>query len=1036
MDTTLISQAIAQLHQMSHLDILESWRYCDGCDSDSPPEQLNNSPLVKLNEKGHIPIKAGGQVLWLAQRIIIPEDLQGYHLAGLVLRLGLTWWAKDVKIFINGSLIQEGDLFIGSTRVIVTPFAQPGEEIFLVLRLVSPDNDAGALMRSLCIYEGNNDDQIDPGFVADELAVLQSYLTAFAPEKVDTLIQEVAKINWTALPDNQAFDNSLNHLRQNLSLVVDEISLFKNRHLLMLGHSHIDMAWLWPISETWDVADRTFRSVLKLQAEFPDLVFCHSSPALYNWIEQHRPDLFAQIQEKFAQGLWEITAGMWVEPDLNLINGESIVRQILYGQLYVREKFGQLSKIVWLPDTFGFCATLPQILKQGGIEYFVTQKLRWNDTTKFPHGAFLWSSPDGTEIFSFMSNPIGEGINPTQIANYAIDWEKQTNFSDSLWLFGCGDHGGGPTQDMLNIARRWQKSPFFPKWEFSPIETYLQQMSLQRDVPVWNDELYLEFHRGCYTSHAQQKWWNRHCEGLLYQAELFAALATISTGLVYPQAKLADAWKKVLFNQFHDILPGTAIPVVYQDADQAWLEVEQVGSRILADSLGAIAAQIALPPPPQPDALPIVVFNQLNWRRREVVYVDLQDVLMENQHWEVYDLEGNKLPSQLCETTGLQFLTTEIPSIGYRVFWLCPQPVEKHHYSTTLTGKEDWILENEFLRVVVDAETGEFSSFFDKVNHREIIQGGEFNQLQAFKDVGQYWDAWNIDPNYAQHPLPPTNLTSIEWIEEGLVEQRLRVIRQLGKSEFCQDYILSMGSPLLKIENIVNWRENHVLVKAAFRFNLEADYATYEIPCGAIRRPTQSQETREKAKWEVPALRWADLSTVDYGVSLLNDCKYGYDSQPNQLRLTLLRSPNWPTPFADRGEQKFTYAIYPHAGSWESAHTVRHGYALNIPLKVMFIPASKSANENTLSAVGTLLELSAENLVLTAFKQSESDPQSWILRCYESHGKSADLSLKSDLGITVSHPVDILERPIQIDDKPLTENIEVLPWKILSFECS
>jgi alpha-mannosidase len=542
----------------------------------------------------------------------------------------------------------------------------------------------------------------------------------------------------------------------------------------------------------------------------------------------------------------------------------------------------------------------------------------------------------------------------------------------------------------------------------------------------------LEFHRGCYTSHAQQKWWNRHCEGLLYQAELFAALANISAESVYPQAKLTEAWKKVLFNQFHDILPGTAIPVVYQDANQAWSEVEQVGSEILANSLGAIASQIALPPAPQPDALAIVVFNPLNWRRREVVYVDLQDVLEENQRWEVYDLEGNQLPSQLCETTELQFLTTDIPSVGYSVFWLCPQPLEQDYYSTTWTGKADWILENEFLRVVVDAESGGLRSLFDKVNHREVVQAGEFNQLQAFQDVGQYWDAWNIDPNYAQHPLPPATLTSIEWIEEGLVEQRLRVIRQLGKSEFCQDYILSMGSPLLKIENIVDWQENHVLVKAAFRLNLAADYATYEIPCGAIRRPTQSDDPKEQAKWEVPALRWADLSTVDYGVSLLNDCKYGYDSQPNRLRLTLLRSPNWPTPSADRGEQKFTYAIYPHAGNWESAHTVRHGYALNIPLKVMFIPASKSVSANTLSPVGTLLDLSAENLVLTAFKQSESDPQSWILRCYESHGESADLSLKSDLGITVSHPVDILERPIQIDEKPLAEKIAVLPWKISS----
>ncbi len=1092
MDSSLISQAIERLNQMARLNVHNSWRYCQ---SDAPDASIClstnvlNWPIAELNAKGHITIPAGGQVLWLAQQFVIPQELHGYPLRDLALRLALTWWAKDVKIFVNGTLVQSGDLFDASTRVLLIPSVQTGEEIVVALRLVSPDNDQGALMRSLFVYESTSDDQLDPGFVADELAILQRYLETEVPEKLDAMTAAVSLINWVALPDGQFFERSLANLRQNLTVAIHELPLLQQRHIFLLGHSHLDLAWLWPISETWEVAQRTFESVLKLQQESPNLIYCHSSPALYAWIEQHRPDLFAAIQQQVALGRWEIAAGIWVEPDLNLINGESIVRQILYGQRYVQEKFGLLSKVIWLPDSFGFCATLPQFLQQGGIEYFVTQKLTWNDTTVFPYGVFWWRSLDGTQILSFMSNAIGEDIDPIKMANYAIDWEKQTGLKDALWLFGCGDHGGGPTQDMLNVASRWQKSPFFPSLEFSTSDAYLQQISSQQSIssqpedeklkplPVWNDELYFEFHRGCYTTHAHQKRWNRHCEGLLYQAELFASLATLSAGVAYPKAELEDAWKKVLFNQFHDILPGASIPAVYVDANQAWQEVDRVGSEILESSLGAIASQIAFPAPPQPDALPIIVFNPLNWQRQEVVAVPLESWDKGIQSWEIYDLEGNQLPSQLSDASSLLFLATDIPSVGYRIFWLCPQQTTQHELELkhpeknqpniktslleldsekekTLTQK-NWILENEFLRVIVDFKTGEFCSIFDKIHQREIVNEKGCNQLQAFQDSGQYWDAWNIDPNYAKYPLSPTHLKSIDLIEQGPIQQRLRVVRQLGESEFCQDYILSVGSSVLKIVTTVNWQERQVLVKAAFPLNIEADYATYEIPCGAIGRPTQPTELREQAKWEVSALRWADLSSsipndkvgkgatlptlkeeleeVSYGVSLLNDCKYGYDSQSNQLRITLLRSPNWPDSGADRGEHKFTYALYPHAGSWQSAHTVRRGYELNLPLQVMICPPLEVTGITPLAPVGCLLDLSSENLVLMALKQSENNPQQWILRCYECYGEPSELLLQSDLRLVVSHPVDTLERITQTSQQLFEGNkFDISPWKILT----
>jgi alpha-mannosidase len=824
----------------------------------------------------------------------------------------------------------------------------------------------------------------------------------------------------------------------------------------MLGHAHLDLAWLWTVSETWEVAQRTFESVLKLQQEFSELTFCHSTPALYAWVEQHRPDLFTAIKQQIAAGRWEVVGGMWVEPELNLINGESIVRQVLYGQRYVQEKFGELTRVAWVPDSFGFCWQLPQILKQGGIEYFVTQKLHWNDTTKFPYGAFWWQSPDGTQIFSLMSPPNTTGVmdtNPLTIAAYAVDWETQTHLKDAFWLPGVGDHGGGPTRDMLQVAKRWQRSPFFPQLEFTTALSYLSLISRQElvgnteidkkqttdngqptsEIPIWNDELYLEFHRGCYTTHADQKHWNRRCEGLLYQAELFASLATITTGCSYPKLQLELAWKKVLFNQFHDILPGTSIPEVFVEANQAWQNVEQVGLEIVEASLKAIASQITLPSPPQPDAQPVIVFNPLNWQRSELIAVSLPQ--SSEAAWDVYDLSGEKLPSQRRDVSTLLFLAKDVPSIGYRVFWLCrgdDQPLKGAGLCAP-TLAENWVLENEVLRVVVDPDTGDLSSVFDKVHQREVLSGSG-NQLQAFEDSGQYWDAWNIDPNYAQRPLPPTLLKSIEWIERGIVRSRLCVVRQLGQSQFHQEYVLEAESPILKIVTTVDWQERHVLVKAAFPLNLEADYATYEIPCGAIQRPTRPKTPAEQAKWEVPALRWADLSEGDYGVSLLNDCKYGYDAQPSVLRLTLLRSPNWPDPEADRGIHLFSYTLYPHSGSWHSAGTVRRAYELNLPLQVLNNPSVGRYGSTLLQPIGQLLNLQAENLILMALKPSEDDANQWILRCYECYGELAELALKSNLDLAIAQPVNLLEQPVQLPEQSSNQQaFQIQPWKIASF---
>ncbi|MEM6399490.1 MAG: alpha-mannosidase, partial [Cyanobacteria bacterium P01_D01_bin.116] len=747
-----ILQTIEKLRAFSEMDVRQDWRCFSGDMSVTEvfASDFSGWETKELNAKGHIAWEKGKNVLWLAQKLIVPAYLQGYPIQGLCLRLALVWWADSAQIYINGSLVGEGDLFDFSQRVLLTKSVNPGDEFTVAVRLVSPGHDNGALVSSKCVYEAvgnqgsnNKENNIYPGFVASELAIVQRYCEAFAPDELDMvagLVKEVIEvINRRVAEDPEeekeekkfVINKSLTDLQNNLqSKINTSVIKIQNKHIRyqnpkqthplsksetqasvakisLVGHAHLDMAWLWPVSETWDAAKNTFASVLKLQEDFPELIFCHSTPALYAWVEENCPDLFAQVKKAVKNKVWEVVGAFWVEPELNIISGESIVRQLLYGQRYVKEKFGEFSTVAWLPDSFGFCWTLPQFMVSAGVEYFVTQKLIWNDSTDFPHGTFWWRSPDGSEIFSLMSAPIGEGIDPVKMVEYAIAWEKQTGLKNYLWLPGVGDHGGGPTRDMLEIARRWQDSPLCPDFEFTTVEKYIQEIKeegirgqgdeekIQNPQPVnevcpkkiiqnWNDELYLEFHRGCYTTHGDQKLYNRRGENLLYEAELFASLASICCGVDYPKAQIEAAWKKLLFNQFHDILPGSSIPEVYEDAEPEWQEMQNTASDILEQSLQSLVNRINLPQPPKPDSLPIVVFNSLNWQRSEVASVSLP-AESHNQQWQVYDTSGNQITTQIDADSQLLFLANDIPAIGYRLFWLTPsQEIPSQNQSETI----------------------------------------------------------------------------------------------------------------------------------------------------------------------------------------------------------------------------------------------------------------------------------------------------------------------------------------------------------------
>lgn len=1045
---------VIRLRQQVQLEIQSSWR----TGAISRLDQLNLSDFepISVNDQNYLLFPQGGKVVWLAQKIIVPPALQNYPVSGLSLRLVLTWWAEDAQIFINGRLVQQGDLFDSSARVLVTEDAQIGQEYLVAIRLLTPHHDVGALMRSHLLYEKSDlPHSVDPGLVADEITVLSNYLSRFAPEDLEVLTQELNNFSWQNLPHADRFTADLSQLRSRL------IPLGKNlqqRCFYLLGHAHLDMAWLWTTTETKEVAQRTFNSVLSLQQNYPALIFGHTSPALYQWIEIDYPELFEAIQHQVRLNRWELLGGMWIEPETNLVSGESLIRQLIYGQQYYQEKFGKMSQVAWLPDSFGFTWQLPQIFKLCGIEYFVTGKLHWNDTTKFPHGCFWWEAPDGTRLLTLMSPPNVTGVmdtNPITMTNYALDWEEQTGLQDIFWLPGVGDHGGGPTEDMLAVAAQWNDSPLFPEIKFSRAIDYLETIAAShQEFPVWQDELYLELHRGCYTVRGEQKKFNRYSERLLYEAELWASCATLlcedrfvgqtlfaninsipqktPLNLEGWQQLIATAWQKVLFNQFHDILPGTSIPEVFIEANQDWQEAIKIGENLLQAALEAIALSIQLPPAPQTNAQAIIVFNSLNWERSQAVTI--KTAILANNHFKfwIVNQAGQKIDSSSKQSSHqLTFLANQIPSVGYGLYWLCWAVQETTPEQQEPEPNPDkWELQNQYLQVIINQETGDIDSIVDLVSDRQILTAPG-NQLQAFIDQGQYWDAWNIDPQYQQKPLPHTQLRSITWID-GELSQGIRVVRKFNQSTFTQDYILVTDAPLLKIATQVDWQETHVMVKATFPLNLSSDYVTYEIPCGTINRTTKPQTAAEQAKWEVSALNWVDLTDdrQNYGVSLLNDGKYGYDAQPNQLRITLLRSPRWPDPQSDHGRHHFTYALYPHQDHWQPAQTVHQGYQLNTPLKTIILEPNHSSEggETFLPASSSLLKIAPDNLILMALKLTNQ--RKIIMRCYEAYGQPGNLTISGELNLQPINRVDCLENRQTGENNQTISPYQIINWQL------
>ena len=728
-----------------------------------------------------------------------------------------------------------------------------------------------------------------------------------------------------------------------------------------IGHTHIDVAWLWTYAQTREKSQRSFATVLKLMEEYPEYLFMSSQPQLYKYVEQEAPELFERIRERIREGRWEAEGAMWLEADCNLISGESMVRQILYGKRYMQQKLGVDSRVLWLPDVFGYSAALPQILKKSGVDSFVTSKISWNETNCLPYDTFWWVGIDGTEIFtSFLTaQDYPAGGKPTTGTTYVANTEpsmilgtwnryQQKEYNDeTIVTFGFGDGGGGPTRHMLEMQRRMAKGlPGYPRTQMSFAGGWLERSRKNfeenskklRRTTRWVGELYLEYHRGTYTSQARNKRANRKGEFALQRTEALALADCLLNGAAWPGEALHDCWERMLRNQFHDVIPGSSIHEVYEDSTAEYAQVFAAAGELESRALAHLAAHIDAPQGG------VLVVNATGAAHGGAV----------------------RLPD------GSMTEVDTIPAWGWKV--VQPQAVA----AVSVQGRT---VENRFYRLTLD-EAGRIAQLWDKRAAREVFRPGECgNELQIFEDFPRAYDAWEISDYHRQKMWVLDTPAQLTPVTDGS-RAGIRVQRSYLASSITQTVWLYTDGERIDFETELDWHDEHQLLKAAFPLDVHASRATYEIQFGSVERPTHSNTSWDAAKFEVCGHKWADLSENGYGVSLLNDCKYGHSAEGSTLRLTLLKCATYPDPEADKGRHTFTYSLLPHTGDWRTGHTVQQAYALNQPLQAVALPAQSGS----LPAKWSLVHTDAENLMIDTVKRAE-DSADVLIRLYDAYDR-------------------------------------------------
>jgi alpha-mannosidase len=777
--------------------------------------------------------------------------------------------------------------------------------------------------------------------------------------------------------------------------------------MFTFGHSHIDVAWLWPLAETERKCTRTFATQLALMEEYPEYKFLQSQPHLYRMVKERYPELYERIKDAIKKGQFVPDGGMWVEADTNISSGESLIRQFIHGKRFLKEEFGVDSKICWLPDVFGYSGAFPQIMKGCGIQYFSTQKIFWtyNGGDPFPYNTFIWEGIDGSEVLVHLHNDYNSHTNPEAIIQRWNERVQKDGISTRLLPFGYGDGGGGPTRDHIEYLKRMKDLEGVPKTRMcAPIEFF--EDLIQRGIPDarYVGELYFQAHRGTYTSQAKTKMGNRKSEFALREAEMWGVAAKALKDYEFSAKTTEEAWKTVLLNQFHDIIPGTSIERVYKEAEADYQQVINTAKK----AAEIAAAQMLI----EQSSQSTTIFNSLSWDRNALV-------ALPEGFAGAADANGQPLPIQ--QTANGTFAEVKVPSCGWTTVYAAEGKIPENTLKVT-----ESCLENQLLRIDFN-QKGEIVSIYDKESDCELA-AGLCNSFKMYKDVPSHWDAWDIDSMYTQTPVVLDTTASFDIIDSGPLVASLRIKRQLHKSTMTQVISLRRGSRRVDFDTTIDWRESHKLLKVAFPVDIHTNEGVHEIQFGHLRRPNHKSRPFDADRFEVSNHKWSAIMEENRGFAVLNDCKYGLNILGNSINLTLLKAPLAPDMNADKGIHKLTYSIYPWNGSFAESEVVRESYDINCPVMI-----AQGATEKSTS----LFSVDAPNIIIETVKPPEDGSNDIIVRLYESKRMATRCVLSTSLPVTGLEETDMLEnaqKTLEIKDNCVT--LDFRPFEIKTIRLS
>lgn len=990
---------------------LEEFAVCEdeqGVVNPAVPVRFDNWGTIRTGERW----SGRDRYLWMHREVFIPEEWKGRRVVG-IFDFGSTGAGNnsgfEAMCYINEKPYQGVD---ANHKEVFFPEELYGKTFSLTFRLWSGLEGGGVpkpkehkiARADLAWLDEKADDFYYMGtLILDTVKNLEEG----NPIKYDLRIALDAAchcIDW-AYPGSGDFYESLHQADDILNARIGGMEKNSPINVYCVGHTHIDMAWLWRLKHTHEKASRSFSTVLRMMEMFPEYIFLQTQPQLYAYIKEDFPEIYEEIKKRAAQGRWEVDGGMWVEADCNLTSGESLTRQILIGSKFIRDEFGKEVEYLWLPDVFGYSWALPQILKKSGIDMFMTTKISWNQYNRMPHDTFFWKGMDGSEVLThFITTPepwnepgswfyTYNGLLTAKTVKGVWDAysEKEMN-KDLLISYGYGDGGGGVNRDLLEARRRIDKLPGLPSLKTSTAGEYFRKLKetvkeTDQYVHTWDGELYLEYHRGTYTSQGYNKRMNRKMELLYRKAEWLTAMNAVLEQRMEraQQEKLTQGWKMILTNQFHDIIPGSSIHEVYEDSRRDYEKVKQIAEEVTADYRAAAL---------EDKEGAYTVYNASGW--------DLDELAAAPSNGEtVYtDEEGNVLPSQRGE--GVVYVQVgKVPAMGRKVIFARKGENRSESSAFTVSGRN---IETPFYLVSLNSY-GQITRLFDKEEGREVLAAGERgNVLQMFEDKPIDNDAWDIDIFYQQKMREITDLVGFEVTQCGPLRLVVHMEWNYMETTIAQDMILYSKNRRIDFKTDVDFRERQQLLKAAFTVDVRSTFATYDIQYGNVRRPNHWNTSWDQARFESVGHRFADLSERNYGVALMNDCKYGYDVKDNRMRISLLRSGRQPDHIQDVGRHEFTYSLLPHKGDFVDGRVVEEAYALNNPMDVW-----KGADRSPYKSFFTIDNAQVE---VDAVKKSE-DGNYLVVRFHDFAGAKQKVELKPSFQFKAWAESDLRERPIE-----------------------